>query len=279
MVAPIAADVSGDGMAEVLHLSSGGFLHAFDADGEAGPGFPHLTGGWHMGAPAVGDIDGDGYLDVVTVTREGHLFAWTTEGRADQTPPWPMWNHDAQHTSNLHTPLLPQAGPLPAAVADGCGLSGRQRGAALVVRPAAAVDPETSMTPESPSDPELQTVEVLGGPIAYTDEGEGQPLVAVHGLPGSVRDFRWLAPALPESIRLLRVDSKRLTLSKCYNASAESRTHRAVAPTLKVISGAPCRPSPNSFALKWGWRSLLLIWAVGTRTRGKDWASRARCLT
>ena len=124
LIGPVAADVSGDGRAEVLHLSSGGFVHAYDAAGETGPGFPHLTGGWHMGAPAVGDIDGDGYLDVVSVTREGHLFAWTTEGHASSPPPWPLWNHDPQNTSNAHTKLLPQAGPLPEVDGSGCGCTG-----------------------------------------------------------------------------------------------------------------------------------------------------------
>ena len=62
------------------------------------------------------------------------------------------------------------------------------------------------MTPEQPSDPELRTVDVGGVPLAYTDEGQGLAVAAVHGLPGSARDFRWLAPALPAGLRLLRVE-------------------------------------------------------------------------
>jgi pimeloyl-ACP methyl ester carboxylesterase len=44
--------------------------------------------------------------------------------------------------------------------------------------------------------------------VAYTDEGPaGAPaLVAVHGVPGSVRDFRYLAPLLTDGLRLVRVD-------------------------------------------------------------------------
>lgn len=61
------------------------------------------------------------------------------------------------------------------------------------------------MTPEQPSDPELRTLVLPSGPVAYTDEGAGLPVVALHGLPGSVRDFRWLAPTL-SGVRLLRLD-------------------------------------------------------------------------
>lgn len=55
-----------------------------------------------------------------------------------------------------------------------------------------------------PSDPPLQWI---AGELAYTDEGTGSPtVVAVPGLPGSSRDFRYLAPALSERFRVIRVD-------------------------------------------------------------------------
>lgn len=44
------------------------------------------------------------------------------------------------------------------------------------------------------------------GPVAYTDEGHGPVILAVHGLPGSARDFRWLAPHLSSFARVVRVD-------------------------------------------------------------------------
>ena len=62
------------------------------------------------------------------------------------------------------------------------------------------------MTPDSPSDPPLQQLDLPSGPVGWTDEGTGSPVVALHGLPGSVRDFRWLGAALPEGIRLIRID-------------------------------------------------------------------------
>lgn len=60
--------------------------------------------------------------------------------------------------------------------------------------------------PALPSDPLLRTARVRGGPFSYTDEGAGPVVLAVHGLPGSVRDFRWLGAALEPQARLLRVD-------------------------------------------------------------------------
>ena len=54
-----------------------------------------------------------------------------------------------------------------------------------------------------PSDPPARYV----GEIAYTDEGSGSlTVVAVPGLPGSGRDFRWLAPALAGRARVIRID-------------------------------------------------------------------------
>lgn len=61
------------------------------------------------------------------------------------------------------------------------------------------------MTPDRPSDPPLRAGWLREGPFTYTDEGEGPALVALHGLPGSVRDWRWLAPAL-SGVRLVRLD-------------------------------------------------------------------------
>lgn len=63
------------------------------------------------------------------------------------------------------------------------------------------------MHPETPSDPPRKFIDYKGLPLAYSDEGEGpRTIVAVHGLPGSIRDFRWLAPALDESFRFIRVE-------------------------------------------------------------------------
>jgi pimeloyl-ACP methyl ester carboxylesterase len=61
--------------------------------------------------------------------------------------------------------------------------------------------------PELPSDPEPQFVHTAAGRLAFTVEGAGQGTVlAVPGLPGTRRDFRWLAPLLAQHCRVVRVD-------------------------------------------------------------------------
>jgi pimeloyl-ACP methyl ester carboxylesterase len=65
-------------------------------------------------------------------------------------------------------------------------------------------------TPALPtSDPAPQILPLAGGGVlSYVDEGDrGAPaLVCVHGIPGTVRDFRYLAPQLAPAVRTIRVD-------------------------------------------------------------------------
>lgn len=61
-------------------------------------------------------------------------------------------------------------------------------------------------TPAAPRDPELKEAQLAGGHFAYTDEGAGPAIVAIHGLPGSSRDYRWLGAALPPTVRFVRLD-------------------------------------------------------------------------
>lgn len=58
------------------------------------------------------------------------------------------------------------------------------------------------------SDPEPQRLDRPHGVLSYVDEGpRGAPaLFAVHGIPGSARDFRYLAPQLTQAVRFVRVD-------------------------------------------------------------------------
>jgi len=58
------------------------------------------------------------------------------------------------------------------------------------------------------SDPEPSRFERAAGILAYVDEGprHAPALLAVHGIPGSVRDFRYLAPQLVPRVRAVRVD-------------------------------------------------------------------------
>ena len=55
-------------------------------------------------------------------------------------------------------------------------------------------------------DPELRRVELPGGPAAYLEAGQGPPVLCVHGLPGSSRDFRRLFAPMEGRTRLIAVD-------------------------------------------------------------------------
>lgn len=63
-------------------------------------------------------------------------------------------------------------------------------------------------TPLPTSDPEPVRFVRPHGVLTYTDEGpRGAPVViAVHGIPGSGRDFRYLAPQITGHLRFLRLD-------------------------------------------------------------------------
>lgn len=58
------------------------------------------------------------------------------------------------------------------------------------------------------SDPPLRETRVAGARLTFTDEGDSNETVlfAVHGVPGSVRDFRYLGPPLLAFARFIRVD-------------------------------------------------------------------------
>ncbi|NIA11599.1 MAG: alpha/beta fold hydrolase [Nitrospiraceae bacterium] len=51
-------------------------------------------------------------------------------------------------------------------------------------------------------------LDTLLGPVAVTDEGpaEAPVILCTHGLPGSSRDFRYLAPLLAERFRIIRLE-------------------------------------------------------------------------
>jgi len=62
------------------------------------------------------------------------------------------------------------------------------------------------MRPDTPSDPELKTLQLPSGAVSYSEAGEGPVLIGCHGCPGSVRDWRWMGPILERSLRLIRLD-------------------------------------------------------------------------
>lgn len=52
----------------------------------------------------------------------------------------------------------------------------------------------------------MQSIAIDRLHLQYTDEGEGMCVLALHGMPGSHREFRWIANELGRDVRLVRVD-------------------------------------------------------------------------
>lgn len=95
---PTAADISGDGLPEIIESSGGYFVHALDVNGTEPAGWPKLTGMWQTASASIGDLDGDGHVEVVQPTRLGRLYVWTTNGNACQKDQWRKFRHDEWNT-------------------------------------------------------------------------------------------------------------------------------------------------------------------------------------
>jgi len=79
------------------------------------------------------------------------------------------------------------------------------------------------------SDPPLTALELPHGALAYSDEGprDTPALLAVHGIPGCIRDFRHLAPLLTDRLRFIRVDLPGFGGSAPLDDDVDSFTSRA----------------------------------------------------
>ena len=64
------------------------------------------------------------------------------------------------------------------------------------------------MEPTAVTDPEPRLIVTREGDVGLTREGsaEALPLLCLHGLPGSTRDFRYLAPHLTHCAHVIRLD-------------------------------------------------------------------------
>ncbi|RIL04993.1 MAG: hypothetical protein DCC71_11965 [Proteobacteria bacterium] len=120
---PALADVTGDGVAEVINGSGVYLVRAYRADGSTPAGWPKFTHGWHIGSVTPGDVDGDGLIEIVAATREGQLFVWDTPAPATAAAmPWAGFGRDRRNTKNGTAAVSPVAGPVDPLAALGWAL-------------------------------------------------------------------------------------------------------------------------------------------------------------
>ncbi len=122
--APVIADVTGDGQADVIQGGDSSTLHAFTTGGAQASSFPKFTTGWIVFGPSVGDFEGDGHNDIVATTREGYLMSWRTDGAADANQEWWSSHHDERNTGEYGVDTRPPGILRDAAAAsDGSSIS------------------------------------------------------------------------------------------------------------------------------------------------------------
>lgn len=97
---PIVADVTGDGLPEVIDGGDSNAMHAWTSTGLLANGFPKWTTGWTVFSPSAGDLLGTGTVDLASVTREGYLFVWRTPGKASANDQWWRAQHDEWNSGN-----------------------------------------------------------------------------------------------------------------------------------------------------------------------------------
>ncbi len=125
------------------------------------------------------------------------------------------------------------------------------------------------MRPEHPSDPPLRHVEIAGGVMAYTDEGEGPCVVAIHGSPGSHRDYRWLGAALRGRVRLIRIDQPGFGASAVAAPPSDwSALAELVLSGLNRVIDGPFVVLGHSFGAV---LATFVASSAGTRVRGLAW--------
>ena len=75
--------------------------------------------------------------------------------------------------------------------------------------PMAGADEGIALPKRIRSDPRPTLIDTAVGKVAVTSEGPEAALavLCIHGLPGSSRDFRYLAPQLSETFRVIRVEA------------------------------------------------------------------------
>jgi len=101
--------VPADGGPSVITGCDSGYVYAWNAQGDAVPGYPAPFGQPVSRTPAAGDIDGDGRLEIVVLGRSGKLAAFSLNGLSEGEAYWPQILCDQHNSGSYGTSYLPVA--------------------------------------------------------------------------------------------------------------------------------------------------------------------------
>ncbi len=139
--APSAADLDGDGAADLLCRGDYGAVTAWSAGGSLLPGFPIFTQDGNYSPVTVARLGPETGTDLLADTRGGMAYRWSRGLPAGDPPDWPVQGHDC-YRSNRHGAVIGWCGR----IARNMALSGDnfftgdvlvEPGATLTVRPGA----------------------------------------------------------------------------------------------------------------------------------------------
>jgi hypothetical protein len=114
---PIVADLSGDGIPDILFGNEGGLLYGWDRDGNHLAGFPLTVGDFIRSTPTADDVDGDGGIDLVLAGWDRNVYIWDSPvPYVKAAAQWPTLKHDAQRSGlyGYQPPTPTDAGEEPA---------------------------------------------------------------------------------------------------------------------------------------------------------------------
>jgi hypothetical protein len=93
---PIVADVSGDGIPDILFGNENNKIYGWDKDGNSLFGFPLTTGDFVRSTPFADDIDADGDIDLVLSGWDKNVYVWDfTAPLVEEALQWRTLQHDA----------------------------------------------------------------------------------------------------------------------------------------------------------------------------------------